>query len=164
MSGAPERSQAFSMSAEPVSLDRWPPQCSAPERANPGLDFLNEIIGSLPTSVTVQDEQGNFLFVNDAAAAQFNVSAAELLSIPEDRNLPSTELNDRRDFAVAALQSGSPRISEEVIRSSYGTRTFLTAHRMTQIGSRKLLLSSSVDFTEHKAIQEDRSFPLCLLR
>jgi diguanylate cyclase (GGDEF)-like protein/PAS domain S-box-containing protein len=154
MSGAPERSQAFSASAELVARTRSPLDGgTAP--TNPSLDFLNEVVGGLPTGVTVQDEGGNFLFVNDAAAAQFNVSADELLSIPAGQNLPSTALNDRRDYAVSVLQSDVPRVSEETVRSRNNTRTFLTVHRPTRIGSRKLLLSSSIDFTEQKAIQDE---------
>src|SRR5450432_800944 len=41
------------------------------------LGILRDVFRLLPSGVTVQDEQGRFLLVNDAAAAQFGIAAAE---------------------------------------------------------------------------------------
>ena len=41
------------------------------------LSILRDVFRMLPTGVTVQDEQGDFLLVNDAAAAQFGMAKRE---------------------------------------------------------------------------------------
>src|SRR4051812_17471271 len=48
--------------------------------AHAELNVLKEIVRLLPAGVTVQDEQGRFLLVNDAAAAQFRLPAEEMLA------------------------------------------------------------------------------------
>jgi PAS domain-containing protein len=54
------------------------------------LNLLNEIFRMLPTGITVQDEHGRFLLVNDAAAARLKVSAEDLLAASSP--LATTEL------------------------------------------------------------------------
>ena len=39
------------------------------------LEILRDVLRLLPSGVTVQDEQGEFLLVNDAAAAQLQMAA-----------------------------------------------------------------------------------------
>src|SRR5207248_10423086 len=39
------------------------------------LSFLRSVVGMLPSGVTVQDEQGRFLLMNDAAAAQLGLAS-----------------------------------------------------------------------------------------
>src|SRR5206468_10236572 len=53
-----------------------------PERRDVDADvnLLNDIVRMLPTAVTVQDHEGRFLLVNEAAAAQFKLPATDLLS------------------------------------------------------------------------------------
>ena len=43
-----------------------------------GLQLLHDIVRVLPTAVTVQDESGEFLIVNDAAAARIGIASADL--------------------------------------------------------------------------------------
>ena len=45
--------------------------------ADAELGLLRDILRMLPTGVTVQDEQGRFVLLNDAAAAQLGMDAAE---------------------------------------------------------------------------------------
>ena len=40
------------------------------------LSLLRDVLRLLPTGVTVQDQHGNFLLVNDAAAALLQMAAA----------------------------------------------------------------------------------------
>ena len=56
-------------------------QTAALEAGNEGaldteLRILRDVLRMLPTGVTVQDEHGNFLLVNDAAAALLEMAAA----------------------------------------------------------------------------------------
>jgi cyclic di-GMP phosphodiesterase Gmr len=119
------------------------------------LHFLREIVKMLPASVTVQDESGNFLLVNDAAAAQFNTAVADLLATPPEVAFSSKRANRRRDDGMELLRSGRPAISEEAATGGLGNRVFLTSHRPVRISDKDLLLSSSVDLTERKAVEDE---------
>ena len=65
----------------------------------------------LPSGVTVQDEHGNFLLVNDAAAELIRMAAAE------QAMLPSKELDHRRKTCLELLRTGRSAVSEESISS-----------------------------------------------
>ncbi|MDO9563619.1 MAG: diguanylate cyclase, partial [Bradyrhizobium sp.] len=102
----------------------------------------------LPTGVTVQDEQGRFLLVNDAAATQLGMAGSET-GAPA-----SKELDQRRKTGIELLRSGSQAISEECVSSDRARRVFLTTHRPVRIADRNLLLSSSADISEQKALED----------
>jgi cyclic di-GMP phosphodiesterase Gmr len=119
------------------------------------LKLLNEIVRMLPTSITVQDEHGRFLLVNDAAAAQFRIPAEELL-IASAITSPSTkELDHRRDTCIELLRVDRAVVTEEQIVNGHTQRTFLTTHRPVCIAETKLLLTSSADLSEQKAVQDE---------
>ncbi|ABA05900.1 diguanylate cyclase/phosphodiesterase [Nitrobacter winogradskyi Nb-255] len=160
MSGAPERSE-FSVIAggsgptPPDESGTGPNDCGV-EAGDPSrVNFLAEVVRLLPTAVTVQDEQGHFVFVNAAAAAQFNVPAGAIVGTGSGALLPSKELNDRVNLARGVLQSGRIRISEELIRTDHTTKTYLTTHEPVRISDRNLMLSSSVDISGQKAVEEE---------
>ncbi|MGB8606751.1 putative bifunctional diguanylate cyclase/phosphodiesterase [Bradyrhizobium sp.] len=102
----------------------------------------------LPSGVTVQDEQGHFLLVNDAAAAQLRISTGE------PSGPASKELNRRRETGLELLRSGRPAVAEESVTSGEAKQVFLTVHRPVRIADRKLLLSSSADISEQKAVED----------
>jgi diguanylate cyclase (GGDEF)-like protein len=118
------------------------------------LGILREIVKLLPASVTVQDEHGNFLLVNDAAAIQFKTPAADFIATPPGVDFSSQEANRRRNDGVDLLRAGRPVISEESITDGRVNRTFLTSHRPVRISDRSLLLSSSVDLTDQKTVED----------
>jgi cyclic di-GMP phosphodiesterase Gmr len=118
------------------------------------LGILREIVTMLPAGVTVLDEHGNFVLVNDAAAIQFNISAADCLATPPGAACSSKQANRRRDDGIDLLRSGRSVISEERVTDGEVSRVFLTSHRPVRISDRNLLLSSSVDLTDHKAVEE----------
>jgi cyclic di-GMP phosphodiesterase Gmr len=119
------------------------------------LSILREIVRMLPASVTVQDEHGNFLLVNDAAATQFNASATDLLATPPQSAFSSKQANRRRDDGIALLRSGRAVISEEAATEGLRNRVFMTSHRPVRISDKSLLLSSSLDLTERKAVEDE---------
>jgi diguanylate cyclase (GGDEF)-like protein/PAS domain S-box-containing protein len=151
MSGAPERNERSAGDgqgqSDSVSAGR--------EDVHARLDFLNEIVRSLPASVTVQDERGNFIFVNDAATAQFNMPAHDIVGAAPGAAFRCKELNDRRDLVAGVLQSGRVRTSEEMVRTDLSSKVYLTTHRPVRVSDRQLLLSSSVDVSQQKAIEEE---------
>src|SRR3982074_3505379 len=93
------------------------------------LNLLNEIVRLLPAGVTVQDEHGRFLLVNDAAAARMKVSAEELLAAP-----PATaDLTRRRETCIELLRADRAVVTEECVADGQVRRTFLDAHRPVRI-------------------------------
>src|ERR1700761_13771 len=112
------------------------------------LNILRDVIRLLPTGVTVQDEQGRFLLVNDAAAAQLGIAEGQPSA------LASKSLNERRETGLELLRAGRAAVAEECITGGRGKQVFLTAHRPVRIADRHLLLSSSADISEQKAVED----------
>src|ERR1700716_2964858 len=115
------------------------------------LSILRDVFRMLPAGVTVQDEHGRFLLVNDAAAAQLGIAVGEPAAAL------SKELHQRRETGLELLRAGRAVISEECVTSGQTKQVFLTAHRPVRIADRNLLLSSSADISEQKA-GEDQLF------
>src|SRR5882757_4456531 len=109
------------------------------------LRILRDVLKLLPTGVTVQDERGDYLLVNDAAAALLRMAAGA----------PATsQLTDRRETCLELLHSGRTAVLEEAVTRGATKHVFLTAHRPIRIADRNLLLSSSADITEQKAFED----------
>src|SRR5438445_166311 len=119
-----------------------------PQVAEPELSILRDVFRMLPNGVTVQDEQGGFLLVNDAAAAQLRI-ALDGTATPH-----SNELANRRQTGLELLRAGRPAVVEESVTHAGGKQVLLTAHRPVRIADRNLLLSSSVDISEQKAFED----------
>jgi len=108
------------------------------------LDILRDIFRLLPHGVTVQDRHGHLLLANDAAAAQLRIGAPE----------PSREMELRREAVAELLHDGRAVVAEESATSDAGKQVFLTSHQPVRIAGRDLMLSSSADITEQKALEE----------
>jgi diguanylate cyclase (GGDEF)-like protein len=119
------------------------------------LNLLNEIVRMLPAGVTVQDEHGRFLLVNDAAAAQFKIPAAELLTAASAAPVLTAELAHRQAACIELLRADRAAVTEESVSDGHVRRTFLTTHRPVRIADTRLLLTSSADLSEQKAIQDE---------
>jgi cyclic di-GMP phosphodiesterase Gmr len=119
----------------------------AHERAADGeLGMLRDIFRLLPSGVTIQDEHGHFLLVNDAAAAQLGITA----TAPSH----SKELDHRRETGIEVLRSGRTAIVEESVGHGQLKQVLHTTHRPVRIADRDLLLSSSSDISELKAVED----------
>src|SRR6266566_2017494 len=112
------------------------------------LSILRGVFKMLPAGVTVQDEQGRFLLVNDLAAAQLGI-AVDGAGAPD-----SKELTHRRETGLELLRTGRPAVAEEWVTDGEVKKLLLTAHRPVRIGDRDLLLSSSADITARKALED----------
>ena len=112
------------------------------------LSILRGVFKMLPAGVTVQDEQGRFLLVNDVAAEQLGI-AVEGAGAPD-----SKELTHRRETGLELLRTGRPAVVEEWVTGGEVKQLLLTAHRPVRIGDRDLLLSSSADITARKALED----------
>ena len=102
------------------------------------LSILRDVLKMLPTGVTVQDEHGHFLLVNDAAAAQMRIDGSD----------------QRRETCLELLRSGRTSVAEECISNGTVKQVLLTTHRPVRIADRNLLLSSSADISEQKAVED----------
>ena len=131
-----------------TSLDLQPATRRDEFAAESELNILRDVLRMLPAAVTVQDEQGRFLLVNDAAAAQLGISAGQ------PSVLASKPLSDRREVGLELLSAGRAIVAEECITGSHGKHVLLTAHRPVRIADRNLLLSSSADISEQKAVED----------
>ena len=110
------------------------------------LSILRDVFRLLPTGVTVQDEQGEFLLVNEAAAALLQMAAAAPVA---------SQLSERQDTCLELLRTGSPAVLEEAVSDGQTKQVFLTSHRPVRIAGRNLLISSSADITEQKVLEDN---------
>ncbi|KWV57640.1 diguanylate cyclase [Bradyrhizobium macuxiense] len=109
------------------------------------LDILRNLLRLLPAGVTVQDERGEFIIVNDAAAAQLQLAANASQPSPAD---------DHHEASLDMLRSGRPVVLEEAFTCGASKHVFLTSHRPVQIAGRNLLVSTSTDISEQKAFED----------
>ncbi|MGY4316865.1 cyclic di-GMP phosphodiesterase Gmr [Bradyrhizobium sp. JR3.5] len=109
------------------------------------LRILRDLLQLLPAGVTVQDEQGQFILVNEAAASQLQLAAGASQPSPVD---------ERHAANLDLLRSGRPVVLEEVLACGASKYVFLTAHRPVQIAGRNLLISTSTDISEQKAFED----------
>lgn len=104
--------------------------------ADAGL--AERILKELPAAVTVQDDSGRLILANDAAAHQFHGAAT------------------RRSDDLAALLAGGQTVSrEERLGDGTAARALLTVHKPVEFAGRRLLLSSSLDISTQKAIEDE---------
>ncbi len=118
------------------------------------LSILRDIFRMLPAGVTVQDERGRFLLVNDAAALQLGIAAGDPDGIAAGDPVLSQELHRRRETGLELLRTGRPAVAEETVSNGPVKQVLLTAHRPVRIADRNLLLSSSADISEQKAVED----------
>jgi len=112
------------------------------------LNILRDVIRMLPAGVTIQDEHGEFLLVNDAVAAQLRIAGGEATA-------PLSQgLNRRRESGLELLRGGRPAVAEEHITEGHAKQVLLTSHRVVRIADRNLLLSASTDISEQKAFED----------
>src|ERR1700761_2749585 len=71
------------------------------------LSFFKDVLKHLPAGVTVQDEHGRLLLVNDAAARQ--------LGMDEPGHSASVLLDQRSENVLDLLESGQESTTEECV-------------------------------------------------
>lgn len=119
-----------------------------------GLAILTDIVAALPAAITVLDGNGRFVLVNDAAALQFQIPAAELKAFAADAPLPTQALTQRRAIGLELLSEGRGAVYDETIAGPHADRIFRTSHRSVRIADLDLLLSSSVEITDQKQVEK----------
>ena len=125
-----------------AATDADDPQAAATE-----LALLKDVLKLLPAGVTVLDEHGRIMLMNDAAAAQLGMSDSRAVA-------PSPQLDQRRDRGMALLRAGRALVAEESIGDGAHKQVLLTSHRAVRTNGRNLLLSCSADISEQKAFED----------
>lgn len=133
-------------------VDSHDPQAAAPDGVRNSLShrelsILSDIFRLLPTGITVQDEQGRFVLMNDAAAEQLGTTASS--QTPSQ----SLEFNRRSKSAIELLRSGRS-VTEETTTAGSPRQVFLTTHQPVRVAGCNLLLSSGTDITEQKNFED----------
>src|SRR5882724_11372744 len=119
-------------------VDRLRTSASDTQRSN---DLLKGIIERLPIGLTVQDDLGRLILVNDLAAARLGASPAELTG-----RLPA----DAQSQETSPSKGGEPNTVEESSGGAAGERTWLTSRKPVRVLDEMLLLCASLDITERK--------------
>jgi diguanylate cyclase (GGDEF)-like protein/PAS domain S-box-containing protein len=112
-------------------------------------DLLEGIISHLPVGLSVQDEYGRFVFVNDAAAASLGMATQEQTSTSSSDALAGPPPEPHSAIGAA----GRPIEAEEIIPSPEGERTWLTRRKPVRILDQTLIVSTSLDITERKRLE-----------
>ena len=124
------------------------PQNEAATASERELELLRDVLRMLPVGVTVQDEEGHFLLINDAAADQLGIDDGQ------QSERAARQLRERQEAGLELLRAGRAAIAESKIIGSKGEQVLLMAHRPVRVGERNLLLSSSADISEQKAVED----------
>jgi diguanylate cyclase (GGDEF)-like protein/PAS domain S-box-containing protein len=118
-------------------------------------DVFKTIIDLLPVSLTLQDEDGRFILVNAVAANNLGTAAQVLLGASPADFLPADEAAQRRDWEIGLMRSGAAVATEEHHPEAGGERIWLTSHKPVHVLDRYLLMSSSLDISDRKQIEDE---------
>ena len=118
-------------------------------------ELYRAVIDLLPVSLTVQDADGRFILANAVAAANLATPVQDLLGTSPADFLPPEEATQRREWEIGLMRSGTPVATEERYADATGERIWLTSHKPVQILDRKLLMSSSLDISDRKHVEDE---------
>jgi c-di-GMP phosphodiesterase Gmr len=128
---------------EPTTVNK---AADDPDAVAAELALLREVLKLLPAGVTVQDEQGCFLLVNDAAANQLGLSEAGSVLSPQ--------LSRRREHGLELLRDARSTVIEESSGDGQLKQVLQTSHRVAGFAGRNLVISASADISEQKAFED----------
>src|SRR6185312_6954041 len=115
--------------------------------ADAELRLLRDVLRLLPAGVTVLDEHGRLVIVNDAAARQLGLAGS-------GPSVSSQLVDQRREAGLQCLRAGRALVTEEAIDDGKVRQVLLTSHQPVRIDGRDLLISSSADISEQKAFED----------
>jgi cyclic di-GMP phosphodiesterase Gmr len=121
--------------------------------AKRNADLLNEVVNVLPVGLTVQDEVGRLLVVNDAAAAVLGRPAAALRGCVPDA--PAGVFGPGATAEAAGAAGAAEQTGEQSVLLHGEPRTLLTTRKQVCIFDERLLLATSLDITERKRFEQE---------
>jgi diguanylate cyclase (GGDEF)-like protein len=126
--------------------------------AKRNADLLNEVVNVLPLGLTVQDDAGRLLVVNDAAAAALGQPAGALRGqvVLARHGRPAGEPAQQLRHHREHLHSGSRHTYEHsAAPAGEPPRTWLVTDQPVRIFDEMLLVSASLDITERKRFEDE---------
>ena len=117
-------------------------------------DLLAQIVDHLPIALTVQDHHGRFILVNAAAAANLDIPENALIGASPADFLDQAEAAERRQWEINLVRSGQSSTVEEKVMGPAGEQTLLTWHQPVRLCDQSVLLTSSLDITARKEIED----------
>jgi c-di-GMP phosphodiesterase Gmr len=123
--------------------------------ARQNSELLKEIIDLLPISLTVQDEDGRFVLVNSAAEANFATSPGAVIGASPSGFPADADAAKGPQREIDLLRTGETAAAEQKLVGRDGERTWLTSRKSVRVLDRTLLLSTSLDITERKHIEDE---------
>jgi c-di-GMP phosphodiesterase Gmr len=120
------------------------------QNARETCDLLTNIFDELPISLTVQDDSGRFLLANAMAAANLAMPAADLIGASPANFLSEQDAVNRNEWEQNLIRQNKTVTVETNVFDPGGERTWMITHKPVRILDQPLLISSSVDITEHK--------------
>ena len=118
-------------------------------------ELLRSVLDLLPVAVTVQNEAGDFVLVNNAAAlnSRMRGDAADS-DAPLGRRHPQ-ESAQSNAHEPEALATDKLVTVEEAVVGPAGERKLLTSRKPVRILHEAFVLSTSLDITERKRIESE---------
>lgn len=117
-------------------------------------------MGSLPVGVSVQDENGRLVVLNEPAALAIGDEISHLRgTIPFDvRGANPEQIALRRRRFLEHLRSGEERLRERVVMIGAQPHTLLVTGKPVMIDGQPMLVSTSIDITERKRFEEELTY------
>jgi diguanylate cyclase (GGDEF)-like protein/PAS domain S-box-containing protein len=119
-----------------------------------GQNLLAQIVEQLPIALTVQDHDGRFILANAAAATSLDIPLDALIGASPADFLPPAEAAARRQWESNLIRSGKASTIEEKVAGPHGAQTWLTWHQPVRLADQTLLMTSSLDITARKEIED----------
>ncbi len=122
--------------------------------------LLEAVVGALPVGVSVQDEDGRLLLLNEHAALAIGDELVRLRgSIPFGvRGADDQRIARRRERFRGNLACGEALPRERSVTIGGAEHTLLVTGRRVAAGGRQVLVSTSIDITERKRFEDELTF------
>ena len=123
-------------------------------------DLLKDVVNVLPLGLTVQDDAGRLVVVNDAAAAALGQAADTLrgrvlLARHGQAGMQAPDSAQQLQHHREHLRSGSRHTYEHTAALGGKTHTWLVTDQPVRIFDDMLLVSASLDITERKRFEDE---------
>ncbi len=125
--------------------------------AQRNANLLKEVVNVLPLGLTVQDDTGRLVVVNDAAATALGQPADALRGqvLLARHGRPGGDAGQQLLHHREHLHSGSRHTYEHTATLAGETHTWLVTDQPVRIFDEMLLVSASLDITERKRFEDE---------
>ncbi len=130
----------------------WTDEVAVARQSLTGADLLTATIQQAPVAMTLKDESGRFLAVNDLAAELLSSSSDEVPGTrTRDYDIAQVQAVDAADERV--ITTGEPVIVDLLLDTPAGLRTYLTLKFPVEVADHVYLGTVAVDLTTRTAAE-----------